>query len=157
MSDRIFTAKAAAKLSVGASPATLQAIGISVPSTLHDIKIIEIGCEPFGVVNTAEKARVQLLFGTSPPDGGTVIAIAPNDKKGALTSKCSAWSTATNGGTSVFGTEQVVWETMVHLQAGYPWRLDHLGIYVPGGTGVILRVINGSTATEVMPRVSWKE
>ncbi len=153
MADRMYTARPALLLTIGASPSEpgSKLLQLVVPSTCPAVKIIEVGCEPFGILSTAEKARIRLVRLTAAATG-TDLTPMMHDSEANIPAKTTAKHTLSAGTFT-----DVVWETMIHLQSGQPYRLDHLGIYVPSGGIIALCVINGATASTCLPRISWRE
>ena len=55
------------------------------------------------------------------------------------------------------GELDIPWQELVHIQQGITYRFSDLGLFVPASGIIALRVINGSTATSVIPRLVIEE
>lgn len=111
----------------------------------------EVSCSFDGVLATATKARLELFRYTT---GGTMTSLTPV-KLDSSSGACVA--TGFHTATAEPTTGDLLFAELVHLQSGYTWRVSGLGIRLNNGEYVGLRIVNGSTATNCLPRMIFEE
>ena len=159
MPGRLFTIsiEASTKLSVGGGITT--SLLRYTAATGNDARVKEISISGFGVSSSAEKMQVQLCRCSA---AGTFTTIdfpkKWDTRSAAMAGTCGHTASGEPTVTDLGGGElDIPWQELVHIQQGITYRFSDLGLFVPASGIIALRVINGSTATSVIPRLVIEE